>query len=175
VQVFFNGKPAPLLYVSANQINTVVSDNPSVYFGPEAVQVVVDAVQLPEVTVPLSANMPGIFHNPDGTAVALNSDGTINGPTNKAKNGSVVSVFGTGISDLVQSVPSGYVEVLGLSQSVLPITYQGPAPQTISGTFQISVKVLAGSVTPEEPQIPSPLQVLAAGVLSPVVYVWVAP
>ena len=114
--------------------------------------------------------MPGIFHNPDGTAAALNSDGTINGPTNKAKNGSLVSVFGTGVTDLVQSVQSGYVEILGLSQSMLQITYQGPAPQTTPGTFQINVKVPSNG-----PQNPYPLQVLAGGVLSPVVYAWVAP
>jgi len=170
VQVFFNGKPAPLLYVSANQINTVVSDNPGVYFGPETVQVVFEGVKLPEVTLPLTANMPGIFHNPDGTAVALNSDGTVNGRGNKSKNGSVVSIFGTGVTDLVQPVQSGFVEIPGFSQPPLQITYQGPARQQIAGTFEISVAVPSNG-----PQDPYPLQVLAGGVLSPVVYVWVAP
>ncbi len=170
MQVFFNGKPAPLLYVSANQINTVVSDNPSVYFGPETVQVLLSGMKLPELTVPLTANMPGIFHNPDGTALALNSDGSVNNSTHQAKNGSVLSVFGTGVTDLVQPVQSGYVEVLEGSQTSWPITYQGPARQTTPGTFQISVKVQSNGL-----DYPYPIQLLAGGVLSPVVYVWVAP
>ena len=180
VEVFFNNTPAPLMYVSANLINTVVSDNPGIYFGPETVRVVLNGAQVAELTVPLTANMPGIFHNPDGTAIAVNSDGTINGPANQAKTGSTVSIFGTGVSDLVQSVRSGIVGVVGLAQSIaasgtlsqqpLPTTYAGPAPHLISGAFQINVKVPTNG-----PQFPYPVQVLAGGILSPAVFVWVAP
>ncbi len=170
VQVFFNHVPAPLLYVSANLINTVVSDNPVTYFGPEIVRVVLNGAQVAELTVPLTANMPGIFINPDGSAIAVNQDGTLNSRTNPAKDGSTVSIFGTGVTSLMQFEQQPTVQLQSSPEAPYQITYAGPAPHLITGAFQISYKV--SQVTGNQ----LPIQLLAGGIQSPfTVFVYVTP
>jgi uncharacterized protein (TIGR03437 family) len=170
VQVFFNHRPAPLLYVSANLINTVVSDNPETYFGPEIVDVVLNGAQIAELTVPLTANMPGIFINPDGSAIAVNQDGTLNSRTNPAKDGSTVSIFGTGVASLLQFEQQPTVQLQSSPQASYQLTYAGPAPHLITGAFQISFKVSQVSGN----QLP--IQLLAGGIQNPfTVFVYVTP
>ena len=169
VQVFFNHQPAPLLYVSGNLINTVVSDIPGIYFGPETVQVVLNGAQVAELTVPLTANMPGIFTNPDGSAIAVNQDGTLNSRTNPAKNGSTVSIFGTGVTSLLQLEQQPTVELQFSPQGSYQITYAGPAPHLITGAFQISFKVDVSQVSGNQ----LPVQLLAGGIQGSTVFVYV--
>src|SRR5690606_38918967 len=50
-------------------------------------------------TIAVATASPGIFtasQNGQGAALALNQDGTVNGPSNPAPRGSVVTFFGTG-------------------------------------------------------------------------------
>jgi uncharacterized protein (TIGR03437 family) len=51
----------------------------------------------------------------------------------------------------------------------LPIFYAGDAPGLVAGVFQINVQL------PEVTSNPFPLQVLAGGIQSPVVFVYVTP
>jgi uncharacterized protein (TIGR03437 family) len=173
VQVSFNNHPAPLLYVSANQINTVVSDSPLNQFGPETVVVVVNGTPLPGFTLPLTANMPGIFRNMDGSAIAINQDGTLNRQANPAKAGTVITFWGTGVTALIEQVPGG-VYVLGMSIGTgvfqpLLTPNEGPAPNMIQGVFRVQVQL------PASPAEQQPLQILAGGSLSPMASVWTAP
>jgi len=172
VQVYFNSHPAPLLYVSANQINTVVSDNPFNQFGMETVTVVLNDMQLPAFTLPLTANMPGIFRNLDASAIALNQDGTLNSQANSAKAGSVITLWGTGATALIEQVQGG-VEVVGPNgmSALQPLLtpFEGPAPNLIQGVFQVQVQLPASGL------VNQPLQILAGGSFSPMVYVWIAP
>jgi uncharacterized protein (TIGR03437 family) len=75
---------------------------------------------LAELTLPLTANRPGIFQHADGSAAALNQDGTINSPTNPAKSGTAVAIWGTGVTELTftPSYPLGTV-VVGLYTEAL--------------------------------------------------------
>jgi hypothetical protein len=89
VTVTFDGKPARILYTSADQINLQV---PSDLTGITA-RVVVTANGMPSVTrdVTLVAVAPGIF--PGGI---LNQDNRVNTPETPAPSPSIVQIFSTG-------------------------------------------------------------------------------
>ncbi|MBL8210871.1 MAG: serine hydrolase [Bryobacterales bacterium] len=99
VQVLFDGVPAPLLYVGRNQINARV---PAVLRGGRTVRVeVVRAGLRAAKTVALAGSAPGLFTasgNGRGLLVGENEDGRRNGEGTPAARGSVVTVWGTGVS-----------------------------------------------------------------------------
>jgi uncharacterized protein (TIGR03437 family) len=148
VDVSFGSTPAPLLYVSATQINFAVpATQPSA--PPAAMQVTVNGVSTPPLQLPLTYANPSLFLNLGDLAqasygnpfafiaLALNADGSVNSSTNPAQAGSVVSVFLNGISPNpeVTSAPlqlsSNYGwTVTGYSQAtpfVVQVTLQAPS------------------------------------------------
>jgi len=155
VQVLMNGIAAPLLYVGPNQINLQV---------PFEVQPPVDLqVMLPAGT--LTAMFPvsqalGLFASGGGWAAALNQDGTVNSASNPAAPGSVVSLFGTGVtwpSGLADGALAGGAtqlsqgtndfQVLDGSGIEAGILYMGAAPGLIDGVFQLNVQLPIGELT----------------------------
>lgn len=159
-RVLFGGQPAPLLYVSAQQIGAIV---PYMIAGRSTVDVVVDAngVRSEAVNVPLAASAPGLFTvdaSGKGQAAALNQDGSLNGRTSPIKPGGVVVLFATGEG---QTLPGGQDGVLAggdIPRPVLPVRvtiggkesvvlYAGGAPGLVSGVFQVNARV-AADVTP---------------------------
>jgi uncharacterized protein (TIGR03437 family) len=114
VQVTFDGVPAPLLYVSSNQVNlqvpfevasnastvmtvSVAPDSASTY-STAASRLFAVAPANPSLFLNLSAPPPGcspLAFSSSGFVplVALNGDGSLNGCGNPAKPGSTVSVF----------------------------------------------------------------------------------
>jgi uncharacterized protein (TIGR03437 family) len=141
------------LYVSDSQINAIVPplDNPSV------MKVTNSGITSPDFPVAIVTASPQVFRNADGSVAALNGDGSINSSTNRAKTGTIVSIWLTGFSDL--GVPVGErvttannlcsectVNIYG---SVVPgpiakqafIQYAGAAPQLPSGVMQINFQV----------------------------------
>jgi uncharacterized protein (TIGR03437 family) len=108
VSVTFGGTAAPLLYVSANQINVAV---PVPSGRPTVMTVTVNGVPSAQLEFPVTAANPTMFAVPGGyqsnfegfEVVALNADGTLNSATNPAKLGSVVQVFVDGLSLAPQS------------------------------------------------------------------------
>jgi uncharacterized protein (TIGR03437 family) len=99
VQVLFDGQPAPVLYVQSRQINAVA---PVELIGKTqtAINVVYRDITVGSIQASVSiAGMPGIFRlqpNTSTQAFAFNQDGTLNGPSNPAARGSIVSLLGTG-------------------------------------------------------------------------------
>ncbi len=156
VQVLIGNQAAPLLYVQSEQINAVVpweagenSFNPGTsiqvkYNGPSAS----NGVNLTQV-------VPGIFLANATTQLAAvtNEDGTRNSPTNPAKLGSVVTLYGTGGGPLNPPGADGAIWPLSPhSQFPVPVTaqinyvnatvtYAGSAPGLVSGIFQINVQI----------------------------------
>ena len=153
VQVTFNGFPAPLLYVSADQINAIVPFEVAKQTNVE-VQVTSGSVLLPEVSVPVVDNAPGIFTldgSGGGQAAVVNQDGTINGDAHPAPRGSTVSMYITG-AGLMQPAPQDGSLGTGKSSVVLStavsmlgfpatIYYSGDAPEEVEGLVQVNFQV----------------------------------
>jgi uncharacterized protein (TIGR03437 family) len=181
VQVLFNQAPAPLLYVSATQINAVVPvdfTNPATY----SIEVTNNTTPVASLTLPVVANVPGLFRNADGTLAAVNQDGTLNTAQNPAPAGSVISLWGTGISALTPGIPGNVATTadnlavnsgLQLESSGGSILYAGPAPGEIDSVFQINLQL--PQTFPVQTTAQYPLRISAGSVSSPYVSVWVLP
>ena len=160
VSVTFNGTPAPLTYVSANQINAVV---PYEVGGVVSATVVVttNGVASAPVQVNVANSAPSIFtltQNGSGQGAIVNQTGSINGASNPAAKGSVVAIYATGGGALNPTALTG--SVTSTTGSSLPLTsapvtvtiggvpaqvqYSGAAPGIVSGVLQINVTVPSG-------------------------------
>lgn len=99
-RVLFNGSPADLLYVSATAINALVprlSDSATSV----RIQVEVARQKTNEIVVPVAAAAPGIFSLDEsgaGPAVAFNEDGSLNAMNRRARPGTSVTIYATGVS-----------------------------------------------------------------------------
>jgi uncharacterized protein (TIGR03437 family) len=98
VQVLFDGKPAPVLYAQSTQVNFQAPFELSGQ-STTTVTLVYNGAPFGPVTMPVTLLSPGLFRlqpNVSALAHAVNQDGTLNGPSNPAGRGSVVSLWGTG-------------------------------------------------------------------------------
>ena len=111
----------------------------------------------------MATGVPGIFRLQPGVsaqAAAFNEDGTINGPSNPARPGSVVALWGTGFGVTDPPCTTGALNVpaaanLANGMSVLlddivipgvagrsnPAYYAGSAPTLLCGVEQINMVV----------------------------------
>lgn len=155
VQVSFAGTNAPLLYVSDGQINAIVPP-----INPPATVTITNATNTsPGFPVVITQALPQVFRNADGSAIALNQDGSLNSYQNPAPLGSIVSIWLTGTADL--QLPVGQLTtkaVNSCSQCIVefyspqspepiqqaPVLYAGPAPGLVSGFTQINFQVESG-------------------------------
>lgn len=129
VSVTFDGQPGQILASNGTQINVLV---PASLAGESSTQVVVsnNGIPMPAFTAALAAFSPGIF-----SGAVLNQDFSVNGSAHPAAPGSVVQIWGTGIS------ASGVVTGLIGDQPSVP-EYAGPAPG-YSGVQQVNVPIPA--------------------------------
>jgi uncharacterized protein (TIGR03437 family) len=161
VQVLFDGAPAPVLYVQSRQINAIAPAGLAVN-GTTHVTVTYDQQFGPAAAMTRLGN-PGIFRLQLGRsaqAVAINQDGTLNGPTNPAARGSIVAVWGTGYGQTNPPCPIGglnlpYAAPLSPGISAIissigpngaptnqrPARYAGSAPTLVCGVVQINFQV----------------------------------
>jgi uncharacterized protein (TIGR03437 family) len=164
VQVLVDGIACPLTYVSTTQINAIAPYELASNANPLAsVQVVVSNVPGNIVFEPVAPTAPGILSFDDGTGqgAIVNQDGTINGSSNAAARGTIVTIYATGEG---QTTPAGIDGGLATNLNALPhpiaplsltiggvaatnIAYAGTAPDEVYGLLQINVTVPAG-VTP---------------------------
>jgi uncharacterized protein (TIGR03437 family) len=161
--VFFNGIPAPIIYSSAQQINVQV---PYEIAGAATVQMQVSSMQITNPvsetrTLRVVERQPAIFLSPAAlespipgwstcggadafgqTALALNSDGTVNDCSNPAGVGSIVTVFLNGFGPVTPALGTGVIApspAVALSPSLTP----GP----FTGTTVIATTSVPGSIT----------------------------
>jgi uncharacterized protein (TIGR03437 family) len=173
VTVTVDGKAAPLIYVSQNQISIQIPYEVSAGIG-KAVVVTNGANAPANGIVTIAAAAPGVFTadgSGAGQAAALNYNATtmlysLNSSTNTARIGDTVILYLTGEGDynavpLAGATNTGYVIPLTLSplpqMSPLPVVtiggaaavvaYAGPIPGSILGLLQINVAVPVGSTT----------------------------
>jgi uncharacterized protein (TIGR03437 family) len=177
IQVMFDSNPAPLLYVSAAQINAVV---PFEVFGRTHTELtVVDSgVASAALDLTVGTAAPGIFtvtQNGMGDGAILNQDSSINSATNPAAKGSVIQVYCTGGG---QTNPAGVTghqtpgDGTGLKHPVATVTatvgglpatvqYAGSAPGFVEGTLQVNLQMAS-----DVPSGPQPVVLNFGGVLS---------
>jgi uncharacterized protein (TIGR03437 family) len=154
-QVFFDGVPAPMWYVSSTQINAVV---------PYAVKAPTTriTVQRGGITdgpriLPVADTVPGIFTatgTGQGQAAVLNQDGTYNSVANPAVRGTIITFYAVGAGIMTPPESDGGVQPGALPLPApqepvsvqirgadAPVIYAGAAPGYISGLMQVNVQV----------------------------------
>ncbi len=165
VEVTFDGKPAPLVWVQDAQINAVA---PWSLTPGRTTQVCVSYqdVKTNCLTVPVARTSPGVFTRDGVHAAAMNQDGTINSADHPAPVGSIISVWATGLGPIdpaqgdgtlvgfplptntAQAAVQAILVTIGLfgdgGTTITPfvVTYAGPAPYLVAGTSQINFQVV---------------------------------
>jgi uncharacterized protein (TIGR03437 family) len=169
VQVFFDGKPAPVVYVQSRQVNAQV---PFEISGKSYINISLqyDRTTFGPVTDNVTFADPGLLRlqpNVSALAYAVNQDQTINGPLNPAPAGSVIALWGTGFGSTDPACKTGGLNAPGpnnlapgLSVDVLSgtqvfsnttsgnVTYAGGAPTLPCGVFQINMPVPSTNAPP---------------------------
>ena len=163
VEVTFDGKPAPLLWVQDAQINAVVPW--SVAGATTEVCATYNNVETNCLTWPVTAVAAGVFTVDGFYAAALNQDGTINTAANPAPSNTIVTIYATGLGPIDPPQADGSLVGLPLPVNTLPLkvatyfcppipgsfppdcaltlavsdaAYAGPAPFLIAGASQIN-------------------------------------
>lgn len=153
-RVLFDGIPAPILYASANQINTSI---PCSLTNSSVARVSVEylGVQSEPISLALSPSAPGIFTvsgTGTGQGAILNQDNTLNSKANPAERGSIVQVFGTGLGSSTPQCTDGKIYASSLPISTLSVVggindvgtgvlYAGQAPGAVSGLAQFNILI----------------------------------
>ncbi|MDP8983103.1 MAG: hypothetical protein M3O35_21205 [Acidobacteriota bacterium] len=168
-QVLVDGMAAPLLYVSATQINAVAPYALAAKNGKTVfVQVITSGIPGSVFPVTVTDTAPGIFYSVGGQGAILNQDQSINGANNPALKGSYVSIFMTGEGQTNPVVPDGHlafepvdklarpvapvsVSIGGIAVPAADIYYAGAAPQNVAGLLQVTVKVPANAASGNVP------------------------
>jgi uncharacterized protein (TIGR03437 family) len=166
VLVLFNGVPAPLLSAGLNQIRAIVplETGPSNLDGGgiATVQILNGSTTVQPVSAPTAALAPAIFtvDGKPGQALMINEDGTLNSEKNPARQGSIVTIYATGLNNTqpplrtgeiargaaplalpIEISSAGLVGVSGVPSSGPEITYAGAAPGFAGGLTQINFRV----------------------------------
>ena len=161
IQISFDGKPAPLIYTSANQTNVIVPYE--VARNTSTVMQVLYAtaagvLQTAKWVLPVAASAPGIFTldaTGAGQAAALNQDGSVNSATNPAPRASVISIYATGEGQTSPPGVTGSVTQSNINTPLLPVTakiggieatvqYAGSAPGEVAGLLQVNIMIPQG-------------------------------
>ena len=152
VQVLFGAISAPLLYVQAGQVNTIVPQFPLDPSGVITVQVNYENTASTPFPVAYSDRIaiftggyslanaaidaPGIFtvdSSGQGHAIILNQDGTLNSTANPAARGTTVSVYATGLGPTNPAATDGQFVTMDMPAIATPLVGIG-APLELQGT-----------------------------------------
>ena len=154
--VLFDGIPAPLLSSFSGQINTIV---PIAVKGNDVeLRVIHLGKQSSPFPVPLGPAAPALF-TLDGTgrgqAAAINPDGSVNGPSNAARRGTVIQLFGTGGGATISGLGDGEIagsEAPQLASSVVvlvdgeeaDVLFAGVPFGLVNGVMQLNARIPFG-------------------------------
>jgi uncharacterized protein (TIGR03437 family) len=160
VQVLFDGRAAPLIYVSSTQLSAVVPYEVSGEASTQ-VQVTYQGQTSNTVTVPVANGAPGIYTlnaSGSGGGAVLNLDGTVNSADNPAQPGSYVFVYATGEG---QTNPPGVDGALNGFPAPIPsqivtatiggvntyVEYAGGVAGLVAGVIQVNLQIPQGVTT----------------------------
>jgi uncharacterized protein (TIGR03437 family) len=161
VQIFFDDVPAPLIYVSAGQVNAIAPYEVANGFSTVRIESAGGTVSIPGVEA--TTTSPGIF-----LGAIVNEDGSLNSASHPAPVGSYVTMYGTGLG---QTTPAGVDDILtsltNFPMQVYPVAlsisrnplfgaplpmhvyYAGPAPGLVEGVCQIDAEIPTGAESGE--------------------------
>jgi uncharacterized protein (TIGR03437 family) len=178
VRVFIGGLPAPLLYVSAGQVNAITPYGLAPSLSPVPVRLERETGVATADALVRSAAV-GIF-----PSAVVNADGERNDAAHPAAKGSTIVLYGTGLG---QTTPAGVdgavtppdnmpVQLVrtsaqisaGVSSANAEVLYAGPAPGMVAGVCQINVRIPANATSGE-----NTIRISAAGDLGPPIVVFV--
>jgi uncharacterized protein (TIGR03437 family) len=152
-RVLFDGIAAPMIYSIAGQISAVA---PFSLQGRTSTQVQVEflGTRSATVTLPVARAAPAIFSadtTGKGQGAILNQDLSVNGASNPASRGSVISIYLTGAGAMQTPVTDGAlatgivnvaedvtVRIAGIA--VKPL-YAGAAPGLVQGVIQVNAAI----------------------------------
>jgi len=173
VEVYFEGWPAYLYYVSPLQINLLVPS--SLLPGTFQFWVARQGTRGPIVTVTLQNAAPAMFQYPAGTAISTHADGSLVSTNAPATAGEIVTLWATGLGNTIPELEDGTlpaaaqglslfsqfdVQINGAVLDPSAILYAGVAPG-YAGLYQVNVKL-------PDPLPPNPeIRLALAGILSP--------
>ena len=151
VRVTIDGSPVPLLYVSDSQVNAVTP----LYLsgGTVRVRVGLNGVDTADFVAAVMAGIPEVFQRGDGTAAAVNQDGSINSPDHPAQPGSILAIWATGIGATpygawqdgrlaTGAVDFGCCQVYAQGYPA-DVVYGGAAPGIVAGLAQVNFQLPA--------------------------------
>ena len=167
VSVLVNNQPAAITYVSPAQINLQAPNVPA--GTPATVTVVTNAGKQNELrsdvgTISVPAVAPAFFTF-NGTSIAADFGGTANPVANPsvvstgkpAKPGDIITLWGTGFGPTNPAVAPGAIDtgvanvtgsvgvtIGGVALTSSDILYAGLSPQSISGLYQLNVRIPSG-------------------------------
>lgn len=157
VRVLVNGLPGNPYYVSPTQINFLVP--PNLLPGPATVQLVIDGLAGPPISVTLGAAAPAFFQLDLQNIIATRPDGSLITPAVSAKPGDVVVLYATGLGQTVPPIGYGELPKSAASLQMLSefqvlldgnpvdpsgILYAGIAPG-FAGLYQINLALPAST------------------------------
>jgi uncharacterized protein (TIGR03437 family) len=116
------------------------------------VHIVSNNVTSPDFPVTVIAADPEVFRNADGTAAAVNQDGTLNSAAHPAKAGSIVSIWATGTGSIYPRPLDGQISTAAQDYACCqvagaPVFYAGAAPGMVAGVVQINFQIPAPGIT----------------------------
>jgi uncharacterized protein (TIGR03437 family) len=156
VQVLINSVPAPIYYVSPNQVSVIVPYETT--YSIAAIQVKNNGAASNAVTLFVNKTAPGVFsqsQNGLGLAAASHADFSLVTPVNPAQIGETIQVYLTGLGDVVPAVPDGAAgpsSPLSLTTNTISaavggqnatVTFAGLAPG-FAGLYQVNLVVPSG-------------------------------
>ncbi len=169
VRVLMNQISADIYYVSPSQINLLVPT--LLVAGPATVQVEVDGLAGPPVTIMLGATAPSLFQLDASTVLATHLDGSKVTASSPASSGEVVVLYATGLGPTIPAaipnqlptslavVAAGDFQVLlnGSAVDRSAIIYAGVTPG-YGGLYQINLRLPANAPQNPEVRVGTPAQ-----------------
>lgn len=158
-EVFFDGVPAPLVYVSATQSAVVI---PYEVAGKTSTQLTVsyNSAVSAATTLKVGPAAPGLFaanQQGNGQGAIVNQDNSFNTAQNPAPAGTYIALYGTGegllsppgvTGQLAPGTPpfptfAGAISVTigGVVVPASTIVYAGPVPGFVEGEFQMNLQI----------------------------------
>jgi uncharacterized protein (TIGR03437 family) len=156
-RVYLDDQPAPLLFVSAGQINFLIPGQQG--NKPTPIRVVRAGQTGPEIFVTVTDAAPGLFVSEAGFAIATHADNCLIAPEKPAVGGELIVIYATGLGK-TETMPNGgevppYISQLvnraalkvmlnGVAVDPARVLYAGLTPTSV-GLYQVNV------ILPENP------------------------